>query len=194
MQHPTPGDSESSEAKFWDRYIKLVHNHGVNSPFDRWYVIRAEQYIEAFSDKKLRHHSHIELEQFLSGIGCNNRLKDWQMHQAADAIRLLLCDLVGLEWACQFNWDSWKASVRSLGSNHATVARDFSQRSVELDHSFDSKEAVATSLATIRVAFKLPLDDLVIAIRRLHYSIKTEQTYESWVARFLGFSKVNDLT
>ena len=34
---------------FWDRYIQKLHESGIKPPFDRWFVLRAEQYIEAAS-------------------------------------------------------------------------------------------------------------------------------------------------
>jgi len=30
--------------RFWDRFIALVRKNRVNEPFDRWYVVRAEEY------------------------------------------------------------------------------------------------------------------------------------------------------
>ncbi len=41
---------------FWDRYIQHLANNGVKSAVTRWYVIRAEQYIKAFPDKRLVSH------------------------------------------------------------------------------------------------------------------------------------------
>ena len=65
-----PANASSSQSridKFWNRYIYPVKNQGVISPFDRWYVIRAEQYLK-FSEKKLRDHTLTELELFLEDI------------------------------------------------------------------------------------------------------------------------------
>lgn len=187
MEEP---DLERDISKFWDRYIKLVHNQGINEPFDRWYVIRCKEYIGLFPDKKLRRHSQSDLERFLSGIGCNKRLSDWQMHQAADAIRLLLCEMIRLDWACRFDWEGWKSSVKSLGNSHATLARDYDARSFELE---PSAAGDVLSLATARERFAVPIAALIKAIRRLHYSIRTEQAYESWVCRFLGYSGKDDV-
>ncbi|MEA3465074.1 MAG: hypothetical protein U9R29_03570 [Thermodesulfobacteriota bacterium] len=39
--------------RFWDRFIALVRRNNVKEPFDRWYVIRAEEYIKAYEGKRL---------------------------------------------------------------------------------------------------------------------------------------------
>lgn len=41
---------------FWDRYVKKLYESGVKPPFDRWMVIRAEQYIAAHPGRRLAEH------------------------------------------------------------------------------------------------------------------------------------------
>ena len=38
---------EERERRFWERYIKLLHVHGVKPPADRWHVVRAEGFIRS---------------------------------------------------------------------------------------------------------------------------------------------------
>ena len=42
-----PSTHEDKIRSFWDRYVKMVRDSGVKPPFDRWMVLRAEQYIAA---------------------------------------------------------------------------------------------------------------------------------------------------
>jgi len=41
------------ERRFWDKYLKLLHDQGVKPPSDRWHVVRAEGFIRAFPGQKL---------------------------------------------------------------------------------------------------------------------------------------------
>jgi len=63
-QTGTP-EREASIARFWDKYIDIIHKKGVREPFDRWFVIRARQYIEAFQDKRLALHSADDLTGYM---------------------------------------------------------------------------------------------------------------------------------
>jgi hypothetical protein len=40
-------EREAALVRFWERYIEIIQNQGVTKPFDRWYVIRAQAYIDA---------------------------------------------------------------------------------------------------------------------------------------------------
>ena len=48
--------------RFWDRFIDIVRKNGVSPPFDRWYVIRAEEYIRAYAGKRLQDHDRRDVE------------------------------------------------------------------------------------------------------------------------------------
>ncbi|WP_303908718.1 hypothetical protein [Thiohalomonas denitrificans] len=36
-------NQDDKKRHFWNRYIQYLHNQGINPPFDRWHVVRAEQ-------------------------------------------------------------------------------------------------------------------------------------------------------
>ena len=99
--------------RFWDRYINLVRNQGVKPPFDRWYVIRAEQYFGSV-ERRLLDHRLSDLESWLKALGRNMSLKDWQIRLAVDAIRILLDEVAKHDWAAAFDWDGWLASAKGL--------------------------------------------------------------------------------
>jgi len=56
-------------ARFWDKYIDAIHKKGIKEPFDRWFVIRARQYIEAFPDKRMTLHAADDLTGYLDMLG-----------------------------------------------------------------------------------------------------------------------------
>lgn len=47
-------ENPDSIERFWDRFVGIVRNHNVKEPFDRWYVIRAEEYIKFYPGKRLQ--------------------------------------------------------------------------------------------------------------------------------------------
>ena len=54
---PQPGPNGAAAGRLWDQYLELVHTTGVQAPSDRWYVIRAEQYIKANGALRLGQHT-----------------------------------------------------------------------------------------------------------------------------------------
>ncbi len=179
----TNSTSQDKTASFWGKYIKYIHNQGINSPFDRWYVVRAEQYIRAFSDRRLAEHTPDDVNGYLTRLGRKDGMKDWQFRQAVDAIRILFL-LVKAPWLEQVDWDHWKDSARSLSPDHATIARDAGtadQRTPQRSNGVDG-------LDVARRKYHKEFAMLVAEIRQRAYSIRTEQAYETWLARFILFA------
>ncbi len=95
--NPSPGESqpdtperEAAIVRFWDKYINALHRKGIKEPFDRWFVIRTRQYIEAFADKRLTRHTMADLTGYLDIPGRTQSWQAWQFRQVVDAIELLL--------------------------------------------------------------------------------------------------------
>jgi hypothetical protein len=105
---------DAAIARFWNEYIAVIHDKRIKEPFDRWFVIRARHYIEAFPDKRLALHSEADLRGYLDMLGRKGSWKGWQFKRAVDAIELLLREMVHLPWVDAFDWDHWRASAREL--------------------------------------------------------------------------------
>ena len=118
-------EREAALVRFWERYIEIIQNQGITKPFDRWYVIRAQAYIDVRPDLRLKAHQASDLTDYLNALGRKSGMKDWQFRQAVEAIRILLVDMAGLDWARAFDWEFWRESARSLQPSHPTVARDY---------------------------------------------------------------------
>ena len=69
--------------------MESVHRRGVAEPYDRYYFIRAREYIQNNRDCKLTEHAPERVAEFFKAIGRNNRLQDWQCRQAVFAIQIL---------------------------------------------------------------------------------------------------------
>ncbi len=180
----TPSTHEEKVRAFWARYTEKVLESGAKPPFDRWLVIRAEEYVAAHPGRKLADQSAAEVDAYLAALGRKPEIKGWQVRQAADAIRILL-ELAGVAWINAVDWAHWQASARELGSSHPTVARDY--ESVATDGASD-----AMPFAVIKATHG-PILERASAVARVRgLSIRTEQTYLHWVMRFIGFHKNQD--
>ena len=85
-----------SVSLFWEKYIEILVNQGVKDTVRRWHVKRVEQYIAYYPDERLASHTPQHVTKFFKELGRNSRLKDWQIRQAVDAIRILFCDFLNL--------------------------------------------------------------------------------------------------
>jgi len=169
--------------KFWDKYIEFILTQGVKKTSTRWYVLRAEQYIKAHPDKKLAQHEPDDVNNYFQIQGRSEKLKDWQFCQIIDAIRNLF-KLLNAPWLTKVDWQYWLDSSRSLADNHASIAHE-----IPAEQTIEKLANIKGSrLAPIRQAHKNILKQFIIEIRSRGYSIKTEQSYEAWIVRFIAFN------
>ena len=118
-----PSTSRDPIERFWDRYIELLIKQGVKESAHRWYVMRAEHYIQAFPDKKLAQHTAEDITAYLEKMGRSGDLQDWQYRQLVDAIRNLFL-IITNRWEKEIDWQYWLDSSTSLPSDHRTIARE----------------------------------------------------------------------
>jgi integron integrase len=176
-----PSSHDDKVRSFWDRYVGKLHESGIKPPFDRWTVGRAEEYIAAHPERRLEEQTPADVDAYLSHLGRQAGLKDWQFRQAVDAIRLLFV-LAGVDWLGRVDWEHWRASGRTLAADHPTVARDY--RPVG-PHTGPAAEP--PSFAAIRAAHGALIERATAAIRVRGLAIRTEQTYLHWIMRYIGF-------
>jgi len=183
--------TEPAIQRFWDKYIILLGKQGIKPEQHRWYVRHIEQYISHYSKQKLVTHTPEQVSSYLHKLGRQASLEDWQFIQAVKALQVLFCKLLAANWAPDFDWDTWINSAQALGSGHATLARE-PVRSIT-DMLTESRDG--SLLKNVGKIHPQWLERLVTVIRRLDYSIRTEQTYLQWVCRFLAYHKdTNDFT
>jgi hypothetical protein len=48
---------------------------------------------------------------WLSGIARKAELEDWQMAQVVDALKVLFCNLLKVDWCRQWDWDHWRNTL-----------------------------------------------------------------------------------
>ena len=195
------------EKDFWQRYVSQIKSRDVAQISIRWYVKRVEDYMNAYPEVPLQRHSAKEVDKYLTNVGRDSRLQTWQFRQVIDALRILFVDLVGSSWAREFPWDYWRETSAELPSTHPTVARDYMPLPTEnysaassSDRSTQAtKPGLATSIASedalvvsAQKQFPQHFERLITAVRLKQYSIRTEQAYVNWLARYLAFHHWQD--
>ena len=180
---------------FWEKYIQACEYRNVPAKSIRWYVKRAEDYIREHSSLKLARHSQDTVTDYLNRLGTNYRLADWQYKQVVDALKILFVHIVKANWAESFSWDEWIESATQLQCSHATIARDQSQpikRAVQDNSPKSLSTSEDTLIVKLRNHFPDHFNNLITQIRIKNYSIRTEQTYEHWLARYIAFHSMKD--
>ena len=188
MKTNAPVDNRDIK-QFWDKYLSLLVKHGVSQKNTRWYVIRAENYIKAYPKKKLALHSHDDVSDYLRRLGNAGRLRGWQYRQVIEAIQILFY-LVNNSRLDDFDWQYWLDSTISLDSKHKTLARE---SPVPGDQKYAGKP-LHFDLSEAKQEFESLRANLITEIRRRDYSISTEQSYDSWLCKFIAFNDNKDPT
>lgn len=180
-------NSNPAVARFWDRFITFLADHGVKESVRPWYVRRIEHYLSAIDGKKLARHTEEDVKRYFSDLGLNQRLKDWQFRQSVDAIRQLF-RFIDTDLQHQVDWQYWLDSSQSLAPDHRTTARDIVLPDVSSQHGEGEKMSIKQlkdKYADVRNAF-------ITEIRHRAYTIATEQTYEYWLFYFIAFHNGHD--
>jgi len=180
-----------SVSRFWDKYISKTMFYKVPKESQEWYVRHVELFIKALKGRRLASVSAANVETYLEVIGRKRYMTDWKFRQVIGALRILFCDLVKASWAKDFNWQMWIDNSKDLPSDHATIARTSS-----IAHDNTAKGG-SEALKLCRQQHALLFERLIKEIRLRRYSIRTEQAYSDWLARFIvfgGIESVDDFT
>ncbi|RTZ98290.1 MAG: integron integrase [Deltaproteobacteria bacterium] len=95
--------------------------------------------------------------------------------------------MLNVAWLNEVDWQHWLTSA-PLGDNHPTIARE-----VPAEQTIDRlAERSNSQLSEVRRRHRDTLKKLLIEIRQRGYSIRTEQAYESWAARFTRYNGNRD--
>lgn len=182
-------------ARFWKNYIEKTRIYNVPAKSVPWYVKHVEQYIHAYPGQRLAQHPARNLNDYLERLGRSEHLADWQFKQALDALRILFVNIVHTPWATSFPWRHWADASTSLPHDHATVARAYSHRKGDRpgkDIKITPSSHDGGFIKKVSETYPAYFAKLTSAIRIRQYSIRTEQAYEAWLARFIGFHNMAD--
>jgi integron integrase len=187
--------AEITASRFWDNYIEKTTAYRLKPSTVRWHVMHAEAYIRAHPDRRLALHTAEDVEAYLHEKGRNGKLADWQFGQLVRALQILFLDMVKAPWAAEFPWQVWIDGARELGSDHPTVARD-GDAVVRVDAPSENGSATPRGAETLikrfRQQFPVHAERMVAEIRLRQYSIRTEQSYLAWLARYVSYQGMRD--
>lgn len=176
---PPPSTPAPSPARreFLQRIASLPIKPAARDHYVRW----AESWTKAHG-----HQSAERTQAYFDALGRSTSIADWQFRQAADAARILACDILAIPWASSFDWQSLADQARSLEPNHRTLAREAIpvtaiSRSVSiLPTSLPAETDPAAEIANL-------IEALRRAVRLKGHAVATEETYVSCVSRYAYF-------
>lgn len=104
------------------------------------------------------------------------------LRQIADALRLLFCEYIRADWAMAYDWYQWRALARQLESDHPTPVRNANPSLLAAPSSNPLIRRCRDTYADCHAAF-------VRTNRMRAMAVRTEQTYEHGITRFVQFHK-----
>lgn len=183
---------DQSVTRFWDNFIEKLRAYQVKPDVARWYVRHAELYIKAYPERRLAIHSPQNVEQYLKDKGRNIHLKSWQFQQLVTALKVLFVDVVKTPWAATFPWQFLIDSSQELSPTHPTVARDYDVSHIADKSTKPYQKQFDGLVGDLKNTYPQHVERLITEIRMRQYSIRTEQAYLAWLARFVGFNDMKD--
>ena len=166
--------------RFWDNYLFILKKNAIPKNSIPWYRKHAESYINANKNTPLSSQTGQDIDRYLNAKGRLPGLKEWQFRQIADAIRLLFTEIIQPQWSNSFDWFQWRAFAKELEPDHPSLMRDADPGSLVAPSSNQHILRFRTKYAETHLAF-------VKTIRVRQMAVKTEKTYEQWIARFLRY-------
>ncbi|MCP3663513.1 MAG: integron integrase [Gammaproteobacteria bacterium] len=162
---------------FWSRYNDLLKLFRIPVRTIPWFRRHIEIFIDEHPNTRLKEHTVESVETWLSNLGRNPHIDEWQFRQKVDALRLLFCHCLKLPWSNQVEWEYWLSGAKTLGNDHPTVARSYEM----ID------KAVKNPKNRLGKAFPDTYRKFLVSIRIPDYSANTEKSYLGWINRFLSF-------
>lgn len=172
--------------RFWCKYRSKTKAYGVSDMDYPYYMYCVQALIATFPEKRLALFTSEDLYKYLAGIAGKTQLTDSQFSKLVDSLHILFLELVKSPWVNDFIWDlnlsSFKSNVTSCVTVEAGNACDVSG---VLNVRVSASEKSVVRKASILHSHLF--ERLITEIRIRQYSIRTEQAYSGWVARFLLF-------
>ena len=188
MNNPESG-VDARIKRFWRDYEVAVRAEGVREKELAWYVKDAERYVNATQGVRLKDQCGEDIAFYLAKVLRKYNLSEWQYGQVVDALRILFQKIVKTPWAADFPWSKWKEPHVNFPDKLESYADEPAEwRPVVAKQSFRDEVQGFKS----RDMFARHFEKLRTEIRKKHYSIRTERTYEDWLARFIVFNDYKD--
>lgn len=179
-------DSNSLARHFcidWDRFHNSLIKKKLPQKSHHWYCLRAERFLRYLVSSGITEISDKNVGKYLQAAVSDQRLQDWQARQVVDAIRILCMEVLDGEGFDGVPWDDLLMATYSLQPDHATLARE---TVLDPDGKLKYIKPKQGALAAVAARHTDLLNRFMIEVRSRNYSIRTEQSYEQWILRFLA--------
>lgn len=163
-----------NEREFWNCWSEYF----IGKHYSEASVTYMEKWLRQWSDWR-KNNGEMEIEKafetWVRKFSQKPDIRDWQVGQMVESIRIAHQEILNQKWALGVDWDLWKYRFLELNENHVTIARAEGIQRVEIwceqnDISGKMREWI---LAT------------TISMREKHLAWSTEKTYISWLKQFL---------
>lgn len=170
------GCGRSVKASVWAGYKETVIRKGIPEKTALWYLNWLKQFAHLMRNRELSQCVITDIEKFLSQLSDKNNLETWQIEQAKNSLLLFYKEYLNVSWGSRIE----EIVIKKTDPSKAFL-KEYPENELFRD------ESPPKELTTI---YRDLLEKLRTEIRVRHYSVRTEQTYEQWVRRFLFFHKM----
>lgn len=154
---------------FWKNFHACVLEHGVPEDKAEWYVRWGRKFARSVRGVPLRSRTTVHVKAFLTQLGNEPNLGEWQIEQAEKALEILYHKFLNLP----------------LVRNQTEQADPSSSPVQPLPEEKPFRDQI--NCDEIDRVHKKLLNRLKTEIRTRHYSIRTERVYTDWVRRYITF-------
>lgn len=177
---------QGNSGEFWQSFHSNLLSHGGDRKKVYCYVRWAKEFAMS-KQGPIRSRSGSDVLGYLESIAKRPQIYKNQLEQAFHALQFLYQIQINSTWAKKWEWDKAKKHIFSLfineKNNQTSALSTRNNQSQSQHHSFS--DTIPNN------DFKLKHSKIITIlrneIRRHHYSLRTEQAYESWALRFLAF-------
>jgi integron integrase len=167
-------DEPPEESQFWGRYWEAVRRRGVKPGKEKWYELHCVRFIRWLKPRRLREAVAKDVTEWLRLMAGQSDTEVWKLRQADKALRILMQELLGMSWAVP-----WPVGL--FGDPEPGWLRENEKEQKGGD---DGQPLVEQG--EVRQRFATELERTVRALRVMHYSYRTEESYLGWAVRFLA--------
>lgn len=179
--NPAPGG-------LWGAFHNNLLGHGIEPDHVVWYVRWAQEFAKS-KKGPLVSRSGADIMHYLEKVARRPQIRGWQIKQAVHALRFLYQEQLDSAWAGKWEWDKAEQHALSLTGKNSVVRPDSRGGERAIYSGADRLFADTIPGREFKIKHSEFIDSLRKEIRRRHYSLRTEQTYESWAMRFLAFHR-----
>ena len=171
-----PGSANEKKEAFWASFNGFLREKKVSAKSWPYY----RKHLERWGAYRRRHAESGEIQdlarRYLDELGGNPDYEDWQVVQAAQAIRWAHGDCLREDWVRGVDWDGLRVGLRSeLSERHEVVGAQVGLEEIATRaRKRGMSEARAVMMARV-----------VKVLRERQYAFRTEQTYGEWISRLL---------